>query len=370
MLKSILRAVAQLRNDGDSSLSIPVFDGAYRPNNLLEEAHVFAQRAEIEDIAAAPDGSLLAACASEVVRFLPDGESVRVADFGAPVQALATWPDGALVVAAMGAVIVRGGASDSARLASVDGADLSGVNALHVTGSGTVLISDGSKGRGYAQWSRDLLERGRTGRLIEFDPGTGRSRVVVDNLAYCFGVGQDADRTFVSESWAHRIVAVEAGLASPILDRMPGYPARMCAAAKGGWWLSLFAGRTQLVEFVLAEDDYREEMMRTVAPEYWVSPAMRSGADFLEPLQIGGVKQMGVLKPWAPPRSYGLLVRLNERMQPIYSLHSRVGCKNHGIVAAVECGDELYVLSKGAGRILRLSVPHIERRLDVRRGAT
>ncbi|HEY8710049.1 MAG TPA: strictosidine synthase, partial [Burkholderiaceae bacterium] len=137
---------------------------------------------------------------------------------------------------------------------------------------------------------------------------------------------------------------------------LPGYPARMAAAEGGGFWLSVFACRTQLVEFVLGEDDYRREMMKTIEPRYWVAPALASGSDFLEPLQGGGVKQMGILKPWAPPRSYGLVIRIGADFIPKYSLHSRVGGRHHGVVSIVQRGDELYVLSKGAGRILQLSV--------------
>ncbi len=104
------------------------------------------------------------------------------------------------------------------------------------------------------------------------------------------------------------------------------------------------------------EDDYRQEMMETIDPQYWISPAFGSGFDFLEPLQGGGVKQMGILKPWAPPRSYGLVVRFGADLTPLYSLHSRVGGHNHGICAAAQHGDTLYILSKGAGRISKLSI--------------
>ena len=121
----------------------------------------------------------------------------------------------------------------------------------------------------------------------------------------------------------------------------------------------LFACRTQLVEFVLCEDDYRREMMRTVDPRYWVAPALSSGHDFLEPLQGGGVKQMGILKPWAPPRSYGLVIRFGADFIPQYGLHSRVGGQNHGIVAVAQRGEDLFVISKGAGRILKLSLPQV-----------
>lgn len=72
---------------------------------------------------------------------------------------------------------------------------------------------------------------------------------------------------------------------------------------------------------------------------------------------------MGVLKPWAPPRSYGLLVRYSSDLTPLYSLHSRVGGRNHGICAAVEKGDDLFALSRGSGRIVKLSISTIEAEL-------
>ena len=73
------------------------------------------------------------------------------------------------------------------------------------------------------------------------------------------------------------------------------------------------------------------------------------------------------MKPWAPPRSYGLVVRLDTNLQPLYSLHSRVGGRNHGVVAAVEKGDDLFVLCKGAGRILRMPLAKLQSDLHEKR---
>ena len=115
---------------------------------------------------------------------------------------------------------------------------------------------------------------------------------------------------------------------------LPGYPARLAKAAAGGFWLSFFAVRTHLIEFVLREDDYREEMMRTIEPRYWVGPSLTSGEDCHEPMQWGGLKALGIQKPWAPPRSYGLLVRINDEGDVVQSLHSRVGGHYHGITSA------------------------------------
>ena len=81
------------------------------------------------------------------------------------------------------------------------------------------------------------------------------------------------------------------------------------------------------------------------------------------PMQGAHLKTMGVVKPWAPPRSYGLVIRLSAAGDPLYSLHSRVDGVNHGVVAAVEVGDDLFILAKGPGRLLKLSVSALAREM-------
>jgi hypothetical protein len=100
-------------------------------------------------------------------------------------------------------------------------------------------------------------------------------------------------------------------------------------------------------------------MMREIETGYWVAPALASGATYLEPMQGAHIKTMGILKPWAPPRSYGLVIRLAPDGLPRYSLHSRVDGTNHGVTAAVECRGELFILAKGRRRVLRLSLAAI-----------
>ena len=80
-------------------------------------------------------------------------------------------------------------------------------------------------------------------------------------------------------------------------------------------------------------------------------------------MQGAHLKTMGVVKPWAPPRSYGLVIRLSEAGLPQYSVHSRVDGENHGIVAAVEADDNLYVMAKGPGRLLRLPLAKVREEL-------
>jgi hypothetical protein len=359
MFEALKRARDRFVGDGEASVAIPVFDGSLKPNNILESAPVFLEAAGLEDLAVGADGQMYAACEHDVLHIDAMGGTRLVAHFASPVNALAAFGRGLVAATSEGLSFV-GGEFDGKRVDALNGRPLACVTALQQGPDGALLIADGSGRTSYPDWSRDLLTRGRSGRVLSYSPESDDSRVLADGLAYCYGVCAAGSRVLASESWAHRVVAVDDRAGEPLVGGLPGYPSRMTRASGGGFWLTVFAVRTQLLEFVLREDEYRNEMMRTVEPRYWIAPALSSGSDFLEPLQQGSVRQMGILKPWAPPRSYGLVIRLDDDMHPRYSLHSRVGGRNHGITAVVEHGDALFVLSKGAGRILRIALSDMD----------
>jgi hypothetical protein len=139
-----------------------------------------------------------------------------------------------------------------------------------------------------------------------------------------------------------------------ILSRLPGYPSRIVQAADGGFWLCVFAPRNQLVEFILKEPRYRWRMLAEVPEEDWMAPALASGTGINEPLQWSAIIQMGMMKPWAAGRSYGLLAYLDADFRPRRSYHSRADGVVHGVTAAAEFNGSLLACAKGAGKIVRL----------------
>src|SRR6185437_5657155 len=241
--------------------------------------------------------------------------------------------------------------------ATFAGADMRSVNALAPAGADALYATDGSATRDANDWVFDLMERGHSGRALRLDLKDQSVAVLASGLRYAFGVSASDDGALVSESWRHRLTALSpGGPAREALTHLPVYPSRLSAAAGGGWWLTAFTARTLLVEFVLREPAYRKRMMAEIEPQYWIAPRLSSGASFKEPMQGAHLKTMGVVKPWAPPRSYGLVVRLDAAARPLYSLHSRVDGVNHGVVAAVELGGWLYLIAKGPRRLLRLAI--------------
>ena len=92
MIGAILDWKERLLGRGDASITVPVFDGALKSNNILEEAPVFATLQAPEDLAT--DGaSLFVADGPSVLRYdvatSAASNAVQVARFDATVSALA-----------------------------------------------------------------------------------------------------------------------------------------------------------------------------------------------------------------------------------------------------------------------------------------
>jgi hypothetical protein len=128
--------------------------------------------------------------------------------------------------------------------------------------------------------------------------------------------------------------------------------------------MTAFCARTPLVDFVLGEDVYRRQMTTSIDPDLWICPQLRSFAHVQEPLQWGALRQVGEIKPWAPPRSYGLVVKLDRTGMPVLSLHSRMGGRFHGIAAAAELDGSLYLLSLGENAVIRVTIADMQRELS------
>lgn len=338
---------------GDATITVPSFDGALKPNQLLEQAESLLECEAPEDLAT--DGvSLFIADGMRLAR-LTGSSATTVRTFERPISALACLPGGGVAVALGGTEVQIFDDVASPFPVSTFAGELHGINALAPATDGTLLATDGSSLRNVNDWARDLMELGETGRVFRLDPRTRTAKQLAGGLGYAFGAVASNGDVLVSESWRHRVVSIAPdGTRKVVLRHLPVYPSRLSPASGGGFWLTAFTARTQLVEFVLREPAYRRRMIAEIDPEFWVAPRLRSGNSFKEPLQGAHIKTMGVMKPWAPPRSYGLVIRLGADGHPRYSLHSRADGVNHGIVAAVELGKDLIMIAKGPGRVLKL----------------
>jgi hypothetical protein len=344
---------------GEAAVTVPPLDGALKPNNRLDDATVAIAVAAPDNLIPHGDGVIHSSGAT-LFRQPADGSAASAfATAGGPVSALAVGTDGTIAVAAASAITYLNAAGEAMSGLSAGGRDWSGVTAIAFAPDGALWITIGSAKNSLDDWQRDLLDGESAGSLWRLDPRTGEARQIAERLAYPNGVMAEADGAIIiSEAWRKRLVRIGAGgqIRDQVMEDLPGYPARIGRSARGGYWLAIFAPRSPLIEFVLREPVYRKAMMAEVDKEFWIAPALRSGRSFREPMQGGALKQMGILKPWAPTRSYGLVVELGPDFVPLRSFHSRTGGKRHGVTSAAEAGGRLWVSSRGGDELVAIDL--------------
>lgn len=342
-------------------VSVPPLDGPMLPNDLLQRCGELAGPPVTapKGIASLPDGSLLVSTVDTVLRCPPGDLAQRqvYARLPGPAGPLHVDADGRALVCVDGVGVVEiphGGDPHGTRAMSPIVAT-NCPTGVAVDGDGIVYVTEGSASRTAQEWVWDLMEKNRSGRLLAARPG-GDPEVVRDGLAFPNGVtlSHDGDALLYTTAWDHSVWSMSLGdrTVRRLAGNQPGYPAHITRSSDGCYWLGFFAMRTHLVEFVLREDRYRKEMMRTIDPDYWIRPTLRSLNSGLEPLQGGGIKKLGRTKPWAPPRSYGLLVKLNPEGWPMMSMHSVAGQHRHGVLGAHERDGTVYIACAGADAVL------------------
>jgi len=357
MMSVFRTGLDQFLGRGNYAVTVPPMDGALKPNSLLDEAVTVAKIEEPDNLVF-QNGEPVFSSGHQLHRLdRQAGRTSVVHQADREITALAVSAAQALAIAIDGVGIsIFGGAHTGRSFATLGNQALSCVTAMAFSDEATLLLCVGSTEYPSSGWQRDLLTHGRSGSVWRLDLASGQATKLIGNLAYPNGILIDAGKAqiVISESWQKRLISLplQGGKAKELIDDLPGYPARLSPSSRGGAWLSVFAPRSQLIEFVLRERTYRQAMMAEVAPEYWIAPALRSNVSFKEPMQGGALKQMGILKPWAPTRSYGLVIELNGSFEAIRSLHSRAAGYRHGITTTTELNGELWMTSKGGDEIL------------------
>ncbi|MFC3324192.1 hypothetical protein [Mesorhizobium cantuariense] len=333
------------------AVTIPPLDGAFRPNTRLDDAPALTSLAEPDNLLVA-DGRLLASSGNVIYAIKAGAEPAVVETFPSPVTALALVQSGELTVALESGKLLIAGEEVSLP------AEIRCITALAYADDGTLWLANGSAEHAPSQWAADLMRKGASGSLWRCGPAEIRFQKIAGDIAFPYGLHPVGRDVLVSESWRHQLVRFDGatGSRSTVLAHLPGYPARLSPSADGGAWLALFAPRNRLIEFVLQETHYRQDMLSQVPPAYWIAPALASSRSFLEPLQCGGIRTMGIHKPWSPSRSYGLVVRLDQKMQPQFSLHSRANGTRHGICSVAEKDGLLFIASRGGDRVLAIDL--------------
>lgn len=339
---------------GEAAVTVPPMDGPFLHNDAVDLMETVA-RVQSPDNLLSAGGALWFSDGGQLFRL--DGRPVAVDPAGAAITALAASPKGLWIAREDGLGLRDAGGRVTEIPGGPPGAT---ITAMVEAADGTLFLTTGSRRNAAGEWRRDLLERNREGAVWR-RTADGRFETLLGGLRWAGGLLLDGGGDLViAETWRHRLLRLRQDRRQEVLaDNLPFYPSRLLASAAGGGWIGSYAGRGQLIEFVLRQHSYRRRMMQEVEEPWWIGPSFASGRSFLEPIRGGTVKRMGQTKAWAPSNSYGLAVRLDAGLKPSLSLHSRADGRRHGIMSLCEHDGHLWLASRGNGEIVRAPLEQI-----------
>ncbi|HET7792014.1 MAG TPA: SMP-30/gluconolactonase/LRE family protein [Rhizobacter sp.] len=291
------------------------------------------------------DGWLYTAVASgAIVRMRPDGSGRElVVQTGGRPLGFDFDANGALVIADPmagdhGGLLRVTGTGPSAKTElltdSVNGDPIRYADGVVVAKSGKIYFTDASRRFGAKQWGGtfnasvlDILEHQSSGRLLEYDPATKATRVLLSDMCFPNGLALSTDEqhVFVNETGEYRIwkIAVAANNVSAkqpnaeakvLLANLPGHPDNLMRGQGGRIWVGLVKPRGAFI------DD-------------------SSGKPWLRSLAMRLPKAL-----WPVPPAYGHVFAFDESGKVLVDLQDPSGAYPEA-TAVTETDDRLYVQS-------------------------
>jgi ribose transport system permease protein len=166
----------------------------------------------------------------------------------------------------------------------VDDARLRDPNDCDVAPDGRIFFTDSTTRYDAHEWALDSIEARPTGRLLCYDPKTGKTTTVLEKLRYANGVcmAHDGQSLFLAESWAcsvHRywFDGPKAGTFECVIKDMPGYPDNINRASDGTYWMAWLGMRTPTFDLALRHPGMRKRMTRNLPMDDWLFPNINTG---------------------------------------------------------------------------------------------
>jgi hypothetical protein len=151
-----------------------------------------------------------------------------------------------------------------------------------VAPNGTIYFTDASTRFAPKQWGGtypasvlDIMEQSASGRVLAYDPATGRTRIVARGFSFANGIAlsTDGNSLFVAETGRYRLWKVDSDAndldvksgspkAKIVLDNLPGYPDNLMRGRDGRIWVGLFKPRNPAADSLAEKPFFRKVLLR------------------------------------------------------------------------------------------------------------
>jgi sugar lactone lactonase YvrE len=319
--------------------------GPYLANTRLANLTSISLGSEIgpEHVALGPDGKLYAAVdGGKILRAGSDGVFEEWAHTGGRVLGFDFDASGRLIAAdsIRGLLAIEAGAdrkisilTDKVKVGGIE-EPIRYADAVVVAKNGKMYLTDASRRFGPNEWGGtfnasvlDIVEHSATGRVLEYDPATKRTRIVMNDLAFANGLALSSDERslFVAETGEYRVWKLDV-------------TARDASAKTGG-------PQAQIVLSNLP--GYPDNLMRGMNGRIWLGFAKPRGAALDRMADQPFLRQMTLRLPkflWPVPPAYGHVIAFDEKGRVIIDMQDPAG-KYPETTGVTETPDRLYIQS-------------------------
>lgn len=263
----------------------PGYTGPFAQNERLKGIGVFpiAGNHGPEDIALDAQGRIYAGThEGRIVRLKPDGSNPENwVDTGGRPLGIDFDAKGNLIVADAyrGLLSVAPNGKIRELATTADGIPIRYADDVDVAADGKIYFSDAStkfgakeQGGTYEASLLDLMEHGGHGRLLVYDPATGKTKTLLKDLNFANGVAVSHDQSFVliNETGSYRVIrhwiaGPKKGKSEPLIEALPGFPDNISTGSEGRFWVALVSPRNPLVDNLSGKPFLRKMIQRMPA---------------------------------------------------------------------------------------------------------
>ena len=261
----------------------PGWTGVYAQNQQLAGVQRLASGGGVgpEAVVVGPDGRVYSGYIDgRLIAVNPSTDTVEVLEnTGGRPLGVQFGAAGELYVAdAVHGLMVRRGSGELEVLSNqYRGQRLGFVDYLDIDSQGRIYFSDASAKFGVTQVRADFFEHRGNGALLRYDPSTGETEQLADQLYFPNGiaVGPDDAYVLVNETAKYRVLRYwlkgeKSGQMDVFIDNLPGFPDNITYNDAGTFWVAMYGPRSADLDALLPRPFLRKLVFRL--PE-WLQPS-------------------------------------------------------------------------------------------------
>jgi sugar lactone lactonase YvrE len=207
-----------------------------------------------------------------ILRYQPDGTRPEAfAETNGRPLGLAFDQTGQLIVAdaTQGLLSINAAGAVSRLTHEVNGEPIHFADDVDIAADGIIYFSDASTRFGVHNYRDDILEHRGYGRLLSYDPASGKTSVLLDDLYFANGVAvsHDQQAVLLVETSKYRVrkywlSGPKKGKADVLIDNLPGFPDGVSRGSDGLYWVAVPNPRNALLDQLLPRPFLRKLIYR------------------------------------------------------------------------------------------------------------